>query len=92
MSSSLGNPSNKCSWYRSMMAKLKHQDRLYEAAAKQLEGGKTNVMLPQIKNEKAKPKNVQLFETYIEQAKVERKRRLDKESKKSQQKKEETEA
>lgn len=92
MSSSTGDPSKKMGWFRSMSAKIGHENRLWEAAVKQADGGKTNVMLPQVKNEKSKPKNVQLFETYIEQAKIERKRRLDKESSKKQQKKEETEA
>ena len=90
MSSSKGDPSNKCGWYKSMCAKLKHENRLWEAAMKMAEGGKANVTLPTIKNEKQKPAKVQLFERYIEEAKVERKRRLDKESKKQQQKKEES--
>lgn len=89
MSSSLGNPSNKMGWYRSMCAKMKHEGRMWEAAMKMAEGGKSNIQLPTIKNEKQKPAKVQLFERFMEEAKVERKRRQDKDSKKQQQKKEE---
>jgi hypothetical protein len=89
MSSSKGETSKKLSWAKSMDAKLNHENRLWEAALKQTEGGKTNITLPTVKNEKQKPANVKLFDTYLEEAKVELKRRQEKNNKKQQQKKEE---
>ena len=92
MSSSMCQPSSKLSWVKKMNAKIAHEERLWQAALKVAEGGKVNIELPTIKNEKQKPANVKLFENLLEDAKVERKRRLEKETKKKQQQKEESKA
>lgn len=91
MSSSKGEPSKKLSWVKSMDAKLRHENRLWEAAVKIAEGGKpNNLVLPTDKGGKQKAENLNKMAQFIEQAKVEKSRRQEREHKKQQQKKEES--
>lgn len=62
-----------------MEAKLNHQARLQELARKVADGGKVEVQLNK--------ENTAKFATYIEEAKIDRQRRLEKERKRAAQKK-----
>lgn len=72
-------PSKKLSWVKSMNAKLDHQARLQELARKVTDGGKVEVPLNN--------KNKAQFALYIEDAKIERQCRIERERKKAAQKK-----
>lgn len=92
MSSSRVEPSKKLSWVKSMDAKLAREKRLQEAAVKIVDGGKpNNLVLPEDKGGKQKPKALLQLAAFIEQAKIDKERRKDREAKKQQQKKEESE-
>jgi len=72
-------PSKKLPWVKSMNAKIDHQNRLQELARKVADGGKVEVPLNN--------KNKAQFALYIEDAKIERQRRIERERKKAAQKK-----
>lgn len=91
MSSSNCTPSKKLPWVRSMDAKIAHENKLWESAVRVAEGGKANVPLPTDKGGKQKAENITKFAQFIEQAKIDKVKRQDKEAKKQQKKKEESE-
>ncbi len=72
-------PSKKLKWVKQMDAKINHQNRLQELARKVADGGKVEVPLNN--------KNKTQFALYIEDAKIERQKRLERERKKAAQKK-----
>jgi len=73
-----------------MNAKIEHDNKLKAAAEKVAEGGTLNVILPAVtaKNEKIKPAKVKLFEELLEEAKVTRSRKSEREAKKTNKTKE----
>jgi len=73
--------SKKIGWYRSMLGKLAHEEKMWTAAMKIAGGGKPDIKLPVDKGGYQKRKNVIKFGLYIEDAKLERQRRLEKERK-----------
>lgn len=88
MSSSNCTPSKKLPWVKKMDAKIAHENRMYEAAERVANGGKVNVTLP--KGEK-KANNLK-FADMIEQAKIDKVKRQERDAKKAKQKKEESES
>lgn len=91
MSSSRVEPSKKLSWVKSMDAKLAREKRLQEAAVKIVDGGKpNNLILPTDKGGKEKPKALLQLAAFIEQAKIDKQRRQERDRQKQQQKKEES--
>jgi hypothetical protein len=81
MSSSLGNPSNKDKWFKSLCAKFKHQERLKNLATKVAEGGKIDLQLPEDKGGVDKDKRIGTFANYLEQAKLEKSKRQERDRK-----------
>lgn len=71
MSSSTGSPSNKCGWYRSMTAKLNHENKLFEEALRLAENPKYQPKVKLSQKKKAKDK----FEVMLSEAKEEINRR-----------------
>ena len=91
MSSSRCEPSKKLNWVKSMDAKIAHENRLREAAVRIVDGNtKITVVLPQDKGGKDKPKNLILLGQLIEQAKIDKVKRAERDRQKQQQKKEES--
>ena len=66
--------SNKIKWYKSMTAKIEYQEKLKDLAAKTLDGVKEPSSLSK--------KNKKNFALYVEEAKIEREKRLARERKK----------
>lgn len=91
MSSSRGEPSKKLPWLKKMDAQIAHENKLREAATRQIEGHKTTVVLPADKGGKVKAENLNKFAQFLEQAKIDKSRKQDRERNKQQQKKEESE-
>lgn len=73
--------SKKVPWAKKMNAILDHEKKLWDAAMKMADGQKVDVTLPKDKGGVQKPKNIQLFAGMIEDAKVERQRRIERERK-----------